>query len=151
MNCFEAKNDFVAFWQKTIAGERKAQLLAHLSRCEICDRAFRIFALTAPILYSQTEPDWSSSQVERVTNEFRPPVIGIRPTVWGLKKVLPAFVMAAAAVIALYFAAPPQMTFEDAIAADNATAEAASYPATDSIFGQELTAQGTTTADVADD
>jgi hypothetical protein len=43
------------------------------------------------------------------------------------------------------------MTFEDAIAADNATADVASYPTTDSFFGQELMAQNTTAPDMSDE
>ncbi|MBV8773666.1 MAG: hypothetical protein JO166_15265 [Deltaproteobacteria bacterium] len=66
-------------------------------------------------------------------------------------RVVPALVMAAAAVIALYFAVPPRMTFEDAIAASNGNAEVINYPSTDSLFGQELIAQGTTPTDVADE
>jgi hypothetical protein len=158
MNCFEAKNDFVAFWQKTLAAERRTQLLTHLQGCPACDRSFRTFALTAPVLYSATEPDWSSGRARPIAQDAggfdlssAPLIAEHRPIVRALNRVLPAFVMAAAATIALYFAAPPRMTFEDAIAADNSRAEVASYPSTDSIFGQELMAQDTTAPDVSDE
>src|SRR5258708_34502410 len=60
MNCFEARQDFVGFWQSALEGERRRELLAHLKGCLKCDRAFRAFALTAPMLHSggvaNTEP-----------------------------------------------------------------------------------------------
>lgn len=52
MNCFEARQDFVGFWRGTLDGERRRALLAHLKGCSKCDRAFRAFALTAPLLHS---------------------------------------------------------------------------------------------------
>jgi hypothetical protein len=159
MNCFEARSDFVGFWQKTLAGERRTQLLTHLSRCASCDRSFRAFALSAPVLYSATEPEWISESAgsngldaHGFERSSAPPITQQRgPLARMLDGVLPAFVMAAAAAIALYFAVPPHMTFEDAISSDNSNAEVATYPSTDSLFGQELTAQGTTAPDPSDD
>lgn len=52
MNCFEARQDFVGFWRRTLDEERRRALLAHLKGCLKCDRAFRAFALTAPMLHS---------------------------------------------------------------------------------------------------
>jgi len=52
MNCFEARQGFVSFWQRSLEGERRRELLAHLKGCSKCDRAFRAFALTAPMLHS---------------------------------------------------------------------------------------------------
>lgn len=51
MNCFEARPQFVSLWRATLDAERRASLLAHLSECAKCDRAFRTFALTAPMLH----------------------------------------------------------------------------------------------------
>lgn len=158
MNCFEARRDFVAFWQKTLAKEHRGQLLMHLHGCAACDRFFRIFALTAPVLYSATEPEWSSEATQPIgldTGGFdrlsAPSSAERQPNARTLNRLLPAVVMAAAAAIALYFAAPPHMTFEDAIAADNSNTEVASYPSTDSLFGQELMTQGTTAPDLSDE
>jgi hypothetical protein len=147
MNCIEVRNDFVAFWQKTLTDDQRAQLLAHLRRCASCDRSFRSFALTAPVLYSVSEPEWDSAVIParplrtasfdepgRSRAEYQRPV-------QRLSRALPAAVMAAAAVIALYFAAPGPVTFEDAIAADNPNMEVTAYPSTDSLFGQEVIAQ----------
>jgi hypothetical protein len=158
MNCFEARNGFIPFWQKRLADKRQAQLLTHLHGCASCDRSFRIFALTAPVLYSAAEPDGNCASAQpsgqstgRYDLQEAASIAGDWPVVRMLNRALPAFLMAGAAAIALYFAAPPQMTFEDAIAADNSNAEAASYPATDSFFGQELMAQGSTAPELADE
>jgi hypothetical protein len=158
MNCFEARNDFVAFWQRILASERRVQLVTHLHGCPACDRSFRLFALTAPVLYSGTEPDWSSAQrrpvrpnAEGFDLSSAPRIVGHRSIVRRLNGVLPAFVMATAAAIALYFSAPPRMTFEDAFGGDNSNAEVESYPSTDSFFVQELMAENPTGPDPSDE
>ena len=55
MNCFESRQEFPALWRKTLSGERRAELLAHLKGCDKCDHAFRVFALTAPVLHGDVE------------------------------------------------------------------------------------------------
>src|ERR1700722_2311395 len=55
MNCFEARQEFPALWRKTVTAERRVDLLAHLKGCEKCDHAFRVFALTAPVLHGDME------------------------------------------------------------------------------------------------
>jgi anti-sigma factor RsiW len=55
MNCFEARQEFPAMWRKTLTAERRGELLAHLKGCEKCDHAFRVFALTAPVLHGEIE------------------------------------------------------------------------------------------------
>jgi hypothetical protein len=61
MNCFEARNDFPALWRKSLAEGRRAALIEHLGGCPRCDREFRAFALTAPVLYGGVEPDGRTS------------------------------------------------------------------------------------------
>jgi Putative zinc-finger len=51
MNCFEARPQFVDLWRGALDAERRAALLAHLKECAKCDRGFRNFALTAPMLH----------------------------------------------------------------------------------------------------
>jgi anti-sigma factor RsiW len=159
MNCFEARNDFAGFWRKTLTIEQREDLRHHLRECTACDHAFRTFALTAPVLYSGSEAraDYAPQRAPRLHS------VGVRS--WRdasapadrrhlrtLSRVLPGFVLAAAAAaVALHFATPPRMTFEDAIAADNSNAEVVSYPATDNFFGQELLAQDTSGQDLSND
>ncbi len=57
MNCFEVRQEFSALWRKTATPARRAELLAHLKECEKCDHAFRVFALTAPVLHGEMERD----------------------------------------------------------------------------------------------
>jgi hypothetical protein len=154
MNCFETRNDFVAFWQNTISLERREQLLAHLKGCASCDHAFRAFALTAPVLYSASEPPRSLSSYSRSAPNPATSLSRDRahsPVVRTISRMAAVFSMAAAAAVALYFAAPPHMTFEDAIGADNPTVEMASYPSTDSFFGKALLAEDTSEQDTLDD
>jgi hypothetical protein len=56
MNCFEARQDFRSFWRTELAPEGRAAFNAHLGECAKCDSAFRIFALTAPVLHGEAEP-----------------------------------------------------------------------------------------------
>jgi len=66
MNCFEARQEFPALWRKQLTAERRDELLAHLKGCEKCDHAFRVFALTAPVLYGEME-----QQASRVARPAR--------------------------------------------------------------------------------
>jgi hypothetical protein len=154
MNCFEARNLFVAFWQKSLSDECLAQLTSHLGGCHACDRSFRAFALTAPVLYSARVPDWSWEQVRPAslaTNKSSPSQVHSPEedygTSWTLNRFLPAFLLAAAAALVIYLAAPSPMTFEDAIAADSVDPNGASYSSVDSFLGQELVAQNATARD----
>lgn len=55
MNCFEARQEFPAFWRNTLGEQACAALAEHLRTCARCDHAFRVFALTAPVLHSESE------------------------------------------------------------------------------------------------
>src|ERR1700693_3367752 len=74
MNCFEARQEFSALWRKTLTAERRTELLAHLKECEKCDHAFRVFALTAPVLHGEME-----QQASRVSQERREFSLADRP------------------------------------------------------------------------
>ena len=56
INCFEARQEFPAFWRRELAAERRAALVNHLAGCAKCDRAFRNFAVGAPVLHAVGEP-----------------------------------------------------------------------------------------------
>lgn len=56
MNCFEARQDFRAFWRKELEPQRRAAMVRHLDECPQCDVAFRTFALSAPALHSDSGP-----------------------------------------------------------------------------------------------
>jgi predicted anti-sigma-YlaC factor YlaD len=67
MNCFEARQDFPAFWRRELLEYRRAELAAHLGECLKCDAAFRTFAMTAPVLHSIQAPDTSAAQPREFT------------------------------------------------------------------------------------
>jgi hypothetical protein len=72
MNCFEARQEFGSFWRRELSVQRRAALTEHLRKCARCEEAFRLFALSAPVLHSASEP-------ERATGAARP-VRGIGPS-----------------------------------------------------------------------
>src|SRR5260221_12765299 len=83
MNCFEARQDFVSFWQSALESERRRELLAHLKGCSKCDRAFRAFALTAPMLHSGSAAGAGSAvrpasegRSDAMPEEFSPQEVG---------------------------------------------------------------------------
>lgn len=82
MNCFETRQEYPALWRKTATDERRAELLAHLKSCSKCDHAFRVFALTAPVLYSATEPEGRGSTERRVGTSARRGAIVSRGSTW---------------------------------------------------------------------
>ncbi len=57
MNCFEARQEFRALWRKELGAQARTALLQHLKECPSCTDAFRVFALSAPVLHSRTEPE----------------------------------------------------------------------------------------------
>lgn len=67
MNCFEARQDFPAYWRRELLEYRRAEMNAHLGECPKCDAAFRTFAMTAPVLHSVQAPDSSAAQPREFT------------------------------------------------------------------------------------
>jgi len=65
MNCFQARQEFSAFWRSISPPERRAALVEHLGQCAKCDHAFRLFALSAPVLHADAPPDQSGSVLAR--------------------------------------------------------------------------------------
>jgi hypothetical protein len=150
MNCFKARNDFVSLWRQTLNPQRRLALLSHLRDCPGCNRSFRAFALTAPVLYSASEPE-SGAGLGKSANDGHSELSGtwsfthFPAPVSGLGRLLPPLVMTAAALIAVYFAVSSRITFEDAIASDNANAELTSYAGVESLFVQESATPDTVT------
>ncbi|HUA32746.1 MAG TPA: hypothetical protein VMA09_04030 [Candidatus Binataceae bacterium] len=87
MNCFETRQEFPALWRKTATEERRAELLAHLKSCAKCDHAFRVFALTAPVLYSATEPGGRIAIERRVGALARRGAMVSRGSTWQRQMV----------------------------------------------------------------
>lgn len=72
MNCFEARKEFAAFWRRTMPLAARVRLVEHLTTCARCDRAFRVFALSAPVVHLESRP-------EAATAVPRPPLSLMHP------------------------------------------------------------------------
>jgi len=143
MNCFEARKEFVAYWRRTMPPAERSSLVAHLGGCARCERAFRVFALSAPALHSAAEPG-----ARRISRPVIPPravktrgpiaqVLSMRPARVYRRALLSGGVAAAmAAIIAIYITIPSRPAFEDAIADETPSLEIATYKPAEDIFEQ---------------
>lgn len=146
MNCFEARKEFISFWRRTMPADERVRFSAHLRECARCDRSFRVFALTAPVLQSESAPEENAPSDWVATPSRRPATIRRAarrepPAELPWRSITAAFAMAAAAVVAVYVAIPSRVTFEDAIAVKTLAVEPVSYTAADNVFGQEVFGQ----------
>lgn len=169
MNCFKARPLFVAFWRGTLDTRRREELLAHLKGCSKCDRAFRAFALTAPMLYPKGaetgvaagggsaapmdmsgRPRADASRAAEIMR--RASVYRLQPRRAGgdWRGAIAAVSAVAAAVLLAYFsvAAPPQ-SLNDALSGTESISETAAQPGTQ-FFGQQIPGIPTVTDDLAE-
>jgi hypothetical protein len=126
MNCFEARNGFTGFWRRTLEPRTRASLLAHLKECGRCDRAFRVFATTGALLYSEcavaephTQPrhrdPYRAVDSSRRHESIRA-AAGLRRARRAWRAVCAVMVMTAAAAFAAYLATTtPRQTLDDAL------------------------------------
>lgn len=82
MTCLEARREFPAFWRRAMPSASRARLVAHLHGCAECDRAFRAFALSAPVLHSEL--------VEEAMPQASPPPLNlVRPRRFAVPRSAP--------------------------------------------------------------
>jgi hypothetical protein len=175
MNCFETRKDFVSFWRGALDGERRQMLLSHLKGCHKCDRAFRAFALTAPMLHGRGEaaeatggatPDSASQNIDRLidlkgtrrANAQRAAEILHRASVYRIAQRRPmhqwreaaaALSAMAAAVLVIYFSlAAPPMSFDDVLTPPDSVSETAPQSGTD-FLGQQIPSMPAVSSDIA--
>jgi len=164
MNCFEARKEFPSFWRRTLTPEERTAFLAHVGRCARCDRAFRVFALTAPVLHGDTasrEPvgvaQASVAPHDSSPYARREPAIPSRHGATVTRSaVMPrasrtawaAAALAAAALFVLYIAAAtPGQTFEDAITGEDAVGDLSTATPESAVFGDAVLDQDSLTQD----
>ena len=135
MNCFEARQQFRAFWRRELSLEERAILATHLAECDKCDRAFRDFALSAPALHSAAgPPDHSSAErrpAMRDSHSRRPAAVvrsGFAPR-RGIAMSAAAMVLVAASLAAYFSVTTP---------IDNLNDELSAEPAASQLFGPDL-------------
>ena len=146
MNCFEARQEFVPFWRRMMPPDRRADFSAHLRECPHCDRSFRVFALGAPVLHSDAEPEPGASPA-RVSGlhsvaasafaSGRPPGTRVVARPWRAMAV--ALAMTAAAGLALFVAVgSPRDGFEEAIVGEDPNVELTVYTPAGNLLGQDV-------------
>jgi hypothetical protein len=57
MSCLEARKEFPRYWRRAMSEAARLRLVEHLRDCPRCDRAFRTFALSAPVIHSTIAAD----------------------------------------------------------------------------------------------
>jgi hypothetical protein len=129
MNCLETRHQFAGFWQKSLAPDDRRAFLAHLAACRACDHAFRIFALTAPALYS----DLADSPAAGVSGPRSPLPTG-RASDGGRPMNGFVIVAAIAAAITLYLTVPRRVSFEDVIVGGDTGVARTTYSPTENLF-----------------
>lgn len=143
MNCFDTHKEFVAFWNRTLESERRAAFTAHLRGCAKCDRAFRIFALSAPVLHSDREPEAHSRPYQAPAPSLplgvRRPALARRSGSYQWLSMAAAAVLLIVSGMAAWTAANPSgQNVMEAIAGDNPAIEQVSYTPDASLFGQDV-------------
>jgi hypothetical protein len=163
MNCFQARQEFVGFWRGESDAERRRALLAHLAQCARCDKAFRAFALTAPMLHAhgeaapaaetnraaQASPAAAPVRLDalRRTDPRRTAEILRHASAWRRPAGVPNYhwreaaaglSAVAAAVLLMYFSiATPVQSFDDAVSNSDLISETAVQPDND-LLGQQI-------------
>jgi len=110
MECFEVRREFADFWRGTLDEAPRRKLIEHLKVCTGCDRAFRIFALSAPVLHSDSHPAGSVYD----DGLRRLPIAPSRMRTWMAATAMGT--LAVAATVAAYLVvAPPAETLDEAL------------------------------------
>jgi hypothetical protein len=148
MNCFETRREFAAFWRRAMPSADRAWFVEHLKACAQCDRAFRTFALSAPVVHSGSQPDEAAA--------IRPPFDLVRPRRFATAGVEPCSrraperpwqIVAAAALLligvfgAWSSAEWPVRNFAETVAGDTADIDPAIYSSDGALIAPEATAQ----------
>jgi len=151
MNCFEARKEFAAFWRRTMPSAARAHLVEHLAACAQCDRSFRVFALSAPVVHSENQPETSASATLAPFKMIRPrrfATARVQSFARRESQQRPWLVAAAVAALLLIgvFSAWsstqwPSQNFADSIAADTADGEGAGYSSDDLVTAGDAAAE----------
>ncbi|HTY55382.1 MAG TPA: hypothetical protein VMB26_09285 [Candidatus Binataceae bacterium] len=121
MDCFEVRHQFAEFWRGTVEEERRQKLLGHLKGCAGCDHAFRVFALTAPVLHSESRPAVTSSNNEA---SRLPAPTAPAPRLWWAATAVATLAMAATVAVYLAVVSPTE-TLDEALSPQDAVGEVA--------------------------
>lgn len=138
INCFEARQEFVAFWRRELPSERRIEFTNHLANCTKCDRAFRNFAISAPVLHSASEPPGRQATERPAVREAharRPSSVarGHYERRRGFAMSAAAMMLVAASLAAYFSVKAPVASLSDELSAD---------PVATQFFGSDLNLSG---------
>lgn len=122
MNCFQTRKEFPNFWRQRLEPAPAAALTDHLERCGLCEQAFRLFALSAPVLYSEAETVEAMLEGRRRPARSTRSVAADRDTIDSHGMVWTALSMLIAASVIAYFSfATPNESLNDALTKSQAS------------------------------
>lgn len=144
MNCFEARKEFRSFWRRVLAPDERAAFTAHLSGCAKCDRSFRVFALSAPVLHSDREPEAARQPLPFARPQLLRPASASRAASarrgwrqsWTVAAAA-ALLLAGSGMTAWSVAPTSNQNVMEAIAGDDPGVEPVSYITDGSFLGQD--------------
>ncbi|MGH8012481.1 MAG: zf-HC2 domain-containing protein [Candidatus Binataceae bacterium] len=142
MNCFEAQKEFVRFWRRELPPADTQVFTAHLSECVRCDRAFRVFALSASVLQSESEPDTGAESIYAGRQSAQSPRYETRSREarWAFVPIGAALAIAAAVMLFVYTTnVPPYQTLANTLVSDSA-AENVNYVPDNPLLSQNVNA-----------
>jgi hypothetical protein len=123
VNCFQTRKEFPNFWRRRLEPVAANELADHLQHCGLCEQAFRLFALTAPVLHSAPAPidatvggKGGPRPVRMRRRAAAARVAESRATVWTALSML-----VAASVIAYLAATPPRESLSEALISSQAS------------------------------
>jgi hypothetical protein len=141
MNCFDTRKEFIAFWRRTQEAEQRTAFTAHLRECAKCDRSFRVFALSAPVLHGDREPEARSQPhpawAPPLPVAIRRPSVARRGGHQWLSMAAAAVLLIVSGMAAWTAATPGHQDVMEAIAGDNPAIEQVSYTPDASLFDQD--------------
>jgi len=129
MNCLEARKEFPRYWRRAMSEPARTGLVEHLRDCPQCDRAFRTFALSAPVIHSATAAEVIES-VPRTALDLvhaRPPTVSRgKPRQTSRTAALAAALLVAAGITAWSSAQSPTPNFVESVVGESSEVDPAS-------------------------
>jgi hypothetical protein len=137
MDCLVSRQQFVSYWRRELGPGDQRELLTHLGGCSSCDNAFRLFAVTAPVLYSR----FTESAKPLIARNRAPIVTTGGWWVWSQAWLALGLAAAFAAIATAYLSVPWHVTFEDAVAEEGGQPRVVAhllYHPTENLFSPEV-------------
>jgi predicted anti-sigma-YlaC factor YlaD len=128
MNCLEARKELPRYWRRAMPEAARTDLVEHLRDCPQCDRAFRTFALSAPVIHSAMGADVLESGPRIPLNLIRARPLTIsrtKPQQTWRTAALAAVLLVAAGLTAWSTAQPPAQNFVESVVGEGSEVDPA--------------------------